>query len=137
MIQFIYLLKHCWIWISSFNLYWFVVLDGSGESNDVVTENGTDDSSVDHEVTSQENNPDQPSDQLEVSFQGSVSDLPNKETESNHAESVVSDDSVEPNNAARQTMRFPHILQKDAFLVFRSLCKLSMKQLPDAPLDPK
>ena len=32
---------------------------------------------------------------------------------------------------------FPHILQKDAFLVFRSLCKLSMKQLPDAPLDPK
>lgn len=111
--------------------------DGSGESNDVITENGTDSSSVDHDTTSEENNPDKPSDQLEVSFPGSVSELPNKETESNHAESVVSDDSVEPNNATRQTMRFPHILQKDAFLVFRSLCKLSMKQLPDAPLDPK
>ena len=34
-------------------------------------------------------------------------------------------------------MVFAHVLQKDAFLVFRSLCKLSMKQLSDAPLDPK
>jgi hypothetical protein len=32
---------------------------------------------------------------------------------------------------------FVHILQKDAFLVFRSLCKLSMKPLPDGPPDPK
>ncbi|XP_022089529.1 brefeldin A-inhibited guanine nucleotide-exchange protein 1-like isoform X3 [Acanthaster planci] len=32
---------------------------------------------------------------------------------------------------------FSHILQKDAFLVFRSLCKLSMKPLPDGPADPK
>ena len=32
---------------------------------------------------------------------------------------------------------FAHILQKDAFLVFRSLCKLSMKPLPDGPPDPK
>uniref|UniRef100_A0A3Q2QR31 ARF guanine nucleotide exchange factor 2 n=1 Tax=Fundulus heteroclitus TaxID=8078 RepID=A0A3Q2QR31_FUNHE len=38
-----------------------------------------------------------------------------------------------PNNAAR----FSHILQKDAFLVFRSLCKLSMKPLADGPPDPK
>ncbi|XP_062247442.1 brefeldin A-inhibited guanine nucleotide-exchange protein 2 [Platichthys flesus] len=37
------------------------------------------------------------------------------------------------NNAAR----FSHILQKDAFLVFRSLCKLSMKPLADGPPDPK
>ncbi len=32
---------------------------------------------------------------------------------------------------------FSHILQKDAFSVFRSLCKLSMKPLPDGPADPK
>uniref|UniRef100_A0A3B3C0H7 ADP-ribosylation factor guanine nucleotide-exchange factor 2 (brefeldin A-inhibited) n=1 Tax=Oryzias melastigma TaxID=30732 RepID=A0A3B3C0H7_ORYME len=32
--------------------------------------------------------------------------------------------------------RFSHILQKDAFLVFRSLCKLSMKPLADGPPDP-
>ena len=32
---------------------------------------------------------------------------------------------------------FTHILQKDAFLVFRSLCKLSMKHLTDIPNDLK
>ena len=32
---------------------------------------------------------------------------------------------------------FSHVLQKDAFLVFRSLCKLSMKPLGDGPPDPK
>ncbi|KAJ8919644.1 hypothetical protein NQ315_006170 [Exocentrus adspersus] len=35
------------------------------------------------------------------------------------------------------TAKFTHILQKDAFLVFRSLCKLSMKPLPDGTPDPK
>ncbi|TNM86324.1 hypothetical protein fugu_006554 [Takifugu bimaculatus] len=39
----------------------------------------------------------------------------------------------EPQNTAS----FCHILQKDAFLVFRSLCKLSMKPLADGPPDPK
>uniref|UniRef100_A0A8D2QT25 ADP ribosylation factor guanine nucleotide exchange factor 2 n=1 Tax=Zosterops lateralis melanops TaxID=1220523 RepID=A0A8D2QT25_ZOSLA len=33
--------------------------------------------------------------------------------------------------------RFSHVLQKDAFLVFRSLCKLSMKPLGEGPPDPK
>uniref|UniRef100_G3VCX5 ARF guanine nucleotide exchange factor 2 n=1 Tax=Sarcophilus harrisii TaxID=9305 RepID=G3VCX5_SARHA len=33
--------------------------------------------------------------------------------------------------------KFSHILQKDAFLVFRSLCKLSMKPLGEGPPDPK
>ncbi|KAL5016750.1 hypothetical protein ScPMuIL_006339 [Solemya velum] len=32
---------------------------------------------------------------------------------------------------------FSNVLQKDAFLVFRSLCKLSMKPLADGPPDPK
>lgn len=35
------------------------------------------------------------------------------------------------------TAKFTHILQKDAFLVFRALCKLSMKPLPDGQPDPK
>lgn len=33
--------------------------------------------------------------------------------------------------------KFTHVLQKDAFLVFRALCKLSMKPLPDGTPDPK
>uniref|UniRef100_A0A674BWZ6 ARF guanine nucleotide exchange factor 2 n=1 Tax=Salmo trutta TaxID=8032 RepID=A0A674BWZ6_SALTR len=37
----------------------------------------------------------------------------------------------------QNAVRFSHILQKDAFLVFRSLCKLSMKPLADGPPDPK
>ncbi|CAB1335935.1 unnamed protein product, partial [Coregonus sp. 'balchen'] len=37
----------------------------------------------------------------------------------------------------QNTARFSHILQKDSFLVFRSLCKLSMKPLADGPPDPK
>ena len=35
------------------------------------------------------------------------------------------------------TAKFTHILQKDAFLVFRALCKLSMKPLPDGIPDEK
>lgn len=40
-------------------------------------------------------------------------------------------------NDAIVTAKFTHILQKDAFLVFRALCKLSMKPLPDGHPDPK
>ncbi|KAL4720379.1 hypothetical protein ACJJTC_001078 [Scirpophaga incertulas] len=35
------------------------------------------------------------------------------------------------------TAKFTHVLQKDAFLVFRALCKLSMKPLPEGTPDPK
>lgn len=35
------------------------------------------------------------------------------------------------------TAKFTHILQKDAFLVFRALCKLSMKALPEGHPDPR
>lgn len=34
-------------------------------------------------------------------------------------------------------VRFTHVTQKDAFLVFRALCKLSMKPLPEGIPDPK
>ena len=53
-------------------------------------------------------------------------------------QTVISEDGIEGStSSSKPTVSFPHILQKDAFLVFRSLCKLSMKQLPDAPYDPK
>uniref|UniRef100_A0A8C7IM86 ARF guanine nucleotide exchange factor 2 n=1 Tax=Oncorhynchus kisutch TaxID=8019 RepID=A0A8C7IM86_ONCKI len=44
---------------------------------------------------------------------------------------------AESMQGGQNTARFSHILQKDAFLVFRSLCKLSMKPLADGPPDPK
>lgn len=47
-----------------------------------------------------------------------------------------SDEAVaESDNMVRA--KFTHVLQKDAFLVFRALCKLSMKPLPDGTPDPK
>ncbi|XP_078456727.1 brefeldin A-inhibited guanine nucleotide-exchange protein 1-like isoform X1 [Lampetra planeri] len=53
--------------------------------------------------------------------------------------SVSSTDTQESGVAPGQppVVKFSHILQKDAFLVFRSLCKLSMKPLSDGPPDPK
>uniref|UniRef100_A0A8C5C2F0 ARF guanine nucleotide exchange factor 1 n=1 Tax=Gadus morhua TaxID=8049 RepID=A0A8C5C2F0_GADMO len=53
--------------------------------------------------------------------------------------SVSSTDTQESGTAPGQPpgAKFSHILQKDAFLVFRSLCKLSMKPLTDGPPDPK
>uniref|UniRef100_A0A3P8WB46 ARF guanine nucleotide exchange factor 1 n=1 Tax=Cynoglossus semilaevis TaxID=244447 RepID=A0A3P8WB46_CYNSE len=53
--------------------------------------------------------------------------------------SVSSNDTQESGAAPGQLpgAKFSHILQKDAFLVFRSLCKLSMKPLSDGPPDPK
>ncbi|XP_069808804.1 brefeldin A-inhibited guanine nucleotide-exchange protein 2 isoform X2 [Dendropsophus ebraccatus] len=54
-------------------------------------------------------------------------------------QSVSSMDNLESDSLPGQHSgaRFTHILQKDAFLVFRSLCKLSMKPLGDGPPDPK
>uniref|UniRef100_A0A8C5HQY4 SEC7 domain-containing protein n=1 Tax=Gouania willdenowi TaxID=441366 RepID=A0A8C5HQY4_GOUWI len=53
--------------------------------------------------------------------------------------SVSSTDTQESGATPGQppSAKFSHILQKDAFLVFRSLCKLSMKPLSDGPPDPK
>ncbi len=48
-----------------------------------------------------------------------------------------SDMPSEGTGEGKPQQRFSHITQKDAFLVFRSLCKLSMKPLADGPLDPK
>lgn len=66
---------------------------------------------------------------------GSVPSTPKPDLDDTRT--VTSEDGIEAGQPAKNAVLFPHILQKDAFLVFRSLCKLSMKQLPDAPLDPK
>lgn len=53
-------------------------------------------------------------------------------------QSLSSADNLEPDAQGHPVAaRFSHILQKDAFLVFRSLCKLSMKPLGEGPPDPK
>uniref|UniRef100_A0A8C5WZE8 ARF guanine nucleotide exchange factor 2 n=1 Tax=Laticauda laticaudata TaxID=8630 RepID=A0A8C5WZE8_LATLA len=57
---------------------------------------------------------------------------------SDDRQSISSTDNLETDVPGPQTAaKFSHILQKDAFLVFRSLCKLSMKPLGDGPPDPK
>ncbi|XP_028926127.1 brefeldin A-inhibited guanine nucleotide-exchange protein 2 isoform X2 [Ornithorhynchus anatinus] len=53
-------------------------------------------------------------------------------------QSLSSADNLESDVPGPQVAaKFSHILQKDAFLVFRSLCKLSMKPLGEGPPDPK
>lgn len=53
----------------------------------------------------------------------------------NNAE--VNSDEITTESDNMVTAKFTHVLQKDAFLVFRALCKLSMKPLPDGTPDPK
>lgn len=57
----------------------------------------------------------------------SMKRIPSQESVDTHSEQ---DSSV-------VTAKFPHPCQEDAFLVFRALCKLSMKPLPDGTPDPK
>jgi len=68
-------------------------------------------------------------------------DLPNgDEVQQNGCtkeETQVEEVSVKENDVLRRNLSVLHALQKDAFLVFRSFCKLSMKQLSDGPPDPK
>ncbi|XKL63402.1 hypothetical protein PGB90_005766 [Kerria lacca] len=67
-----------------------------------------------------------------VSF---ISDLPNGDP----SRSIQSDSLIitSETDSKGSNPRFNHILQKDAFLVFRALCKLSMKPLPEGTPDPK
>ncbi|XP_077109411.1 brefeldin A-inhibited guanine nucleotide-exchange protein 2 [Ranitomeya variabilis] len=73
-----------------------------------------------------------------------TADLPPPETIhtngiADDGQSVSSMDNLESDSLPgyHSGARFTNILQKDAFLVFRSLCKLSMKPLGDGPPDPK
>ena len=68
---------------------------------------------------------------------GSISTISNDDAVS--IVRVPSQESMEVNSEIIDivTAKFTHILQKDAFLVFRALCKLSMKPLPEGAPDPK
>ncbi|XP_077270871.1 brefeldin A-inhibited guanine nucleotide-exchange protein 2-like [Temnothorax americanus] len=55
--------------------------------------------------------------------------LENGSPENNGDEAATENDNM-------VTAKFTHVLQNDAVLVFRALCKLSMKPLPDGTLDP-
>lgn len=55
----------------------------------------------------------------------------------NTAPSVEAADSNNIENDQVPPLKFTHALQNDAFLVFRSLCRLSMKPLPEGIPDPK
>ncbi|RWS30440.1 brefeldin A-inhibited guanine nucleotide-exchange protein 1-like protein [Leptotrombidium deliense] len=60
---------------------------------------------------------------------GLTARIPSTESiETNDSSSVVSEGT---------SVKFNHVTQKDAYLVFRSLCKLSMKPLPEGYPDPK
>ena len=73
--------------------------------------------------------------------------LSNGHVVTNHVEHarLVTDDSIDnsDSNSAvigsdNHPLTFQHITQKDAYLVFRSLCKLSMKPMPEgAAVDPR
>ncbi|XP_046659778.1 brefeldin A-inhibited guanine nucleotide-exchange protein 1 isoform X2 [Homalodisca vitripennis] len=63
----------------------------------------------------------------------------NNEANGSSLNRVPSQESVDMSNDgdSKVTPQFTHILQKDAFLVFRALCKLSMKPLSEGQPDPK
>uniref|UniRef100_A0A182Q5J5 SEC7 domain-containing protein n=1 Tax=Anopheles farauti TaxID=69004 RepID=A0A182Q5J5_9DIPT len=76
---------------------------------------------------------------VEASETASIGGISNGGTDSTSIVRVPSQESMEvtSENDSIVTAKFTHILQKDAFLVFRALCKLSMKPLPDGHPDPK
>ncbi|KYQ47635.1 Brefeldin A-inhibited guanine nucleotide-exchange protein 1 [Trachymyrmex zeteki] len=68
--------------------------------------------------------------ETELSAENVPVSLENGSPEDNGDEAAAENDNM-------VTAKFTHVLQKDAFLVFRALCKLSMKPLPDGTPDPK
>ena len=67
--------------------------------------------------------------------------VPSNDSIASSSESICADASSSADHHSKSNhhlnQAFLHIAQKDAYLVFRSLCKLSAKQLPDGALDPK
>lgn len=86
-------------------------------------------------VKNQENKLDASNDDSRPVSENYVAASPNSED----IPRVPSQESVEihSENDNVVTAKFTHILQKDAFLVFRALCKLSMKPLPEGIPDEK
>ncbi|BET03204.1 brefeldin A-inhibited guanine nucleotide-exchange protein [Nesidiocoris tenuis] len=65
----------------------------------------------------------------------SLNRVPSQDSMDVNTEGTGSENSLSGNSKIQA--QFTHILQKDAFLVFRALCKLSQKPLPDGNIDPK
>uniref|UniRef100_A0A803V9P7 ARF guanine nucleotide exchange factor 1 n=1 Tax=Ficedula albicollis TaxID=59894 RepID=A0A803V9P7_FICAL len=95
---------------------------------DIEAENGSDISSAENEQTEADQATAAESNQCVFLFHGGREKVCEKK-----GLRIESGNSSGPTPGAK----FSHILQKDAFLVFRSLCKLSMKPLSDGPPDPK
>uniref|UniRef100_A0A8C0UV27 ARF guanine nucleotide exchange factor 1 n=1 Tax=Cyanistes caeruleus TaxID=156563 RepID=A0A8C0UV27_CYACU len=95
---------------------------------DIEAENGSDISSAENEQTEADQATAAESNQCVFLFDGGREKVCEKK-----GLRIESGNSSGPTPGAK----FSHILQKDAFLVFRSLCKLSMKPLSDGPPDPK
>uniref|UniRef100_A0A8C5T6V5 ADP ribosylation factor guanine nucleotide exchange factor 1 n=1 Tax=Malurus cyaneus samueli TaxID=2593467 RepID=A0A8C5T6V5_9PASS len=102
---------------------------------DIEAENGSDISSAENEQTEADQATAAESNQCVFLFHGGREEVCKKKG----LRSVFFSLSLESGNSSGPTpgAKFSHILQKDAFLVFRSLCKLSMKPLSDGPPDPK
>lgn len=112
--------------------------NNKNESDIDVTENNVDvkeNSIENHQITvteiSSSEDVNEKCDTNSIDLNGSIngnniSRIPSQESMDTHSE-----------NDSINTAQFTHILQKDAFLVFRALCKLSMKALPDGIPDPK
>lgn len=105
------------------------------EKDDIVDENSTEaivreilNQIIDDAITVVEakRNSDDNKSQSSVDIAGGMARVPSQESMDGNSE-----------NDNIVTAKFTHILQKDAFLVFRALCKLSMKPLPDGIPDPK
>uniref|UniRef100_T1HYH6 Mon2/Sec7/BIG1-like dimerisation and cyclophilin-binding domain-containing protein n=1 Tax=Rhodnius prolixus TaxID=13249 RepID=T1HYH6_RHOPR len=67
----------------------------------------------------------------------SPSEVLNRVPSQDSMDAADSTGSGETGDSQKIQAQFSHILQKDAFLVFRALCKLSMKPLPEGNIDPK
>lgn len=67
----------------------------------------------------------------------STDSIGSSSSESNMTADGTIDTNKSNHHHSHHHQTFLHITQKDAYLVFRSLCKLSAKQLPDGVPDPK
>uniref|UniRef100_A0A1X7VGU5 SEC7 domain-containing protein n=1 Tax=Amphimedon queenslandica TaxID=400682 RepID=A0A1X7VGU5_AMPQE len=83
--------------------------------------------SYDSEITDRTNSP------LASSVSIAINGAANDETESLGSTNVseLRDPSPQPLQGSKDNLQFRHVLQKDCFLVFRTLCKLSMKPISD------
>lgn len=79
---------------------------------------------------------DEPQKKEELKKVSSVSSISNDVSISEQHQSNENNE-ISSENENIAAAKFTHVLQKDAFLVFRALCKLSMKPLPDGQPDPK